>query len=77
MKQKNKRHPRHWLKFGVQIFKLYLNQIEQTSDLVIMSYNKISNIYDRTWTDHMQHLSQEMLNRIPLPKGKKQALQVK
>lgn len=68
MKQKTNSHRKHWMKLGIKILKLYLNQKYQKSDLVNKSYNKISKSYDETWTDHMQHLSQEMLDKLTLPK---------
>lgn len=64
----SKRHTRHWLKLGIHILKLSLKQTEPTSNLIEKSYDEIANSYDEIWTDHMQHLSEEMLSRLSPPK---------
>jgi ubiquinone/menaquinone biosynthesis C-methylase UbiE len=39
----------------------------RTDDLVSDSYNHIAGGYDDAWTDHMRHLSVEMLDRLAPP----------
>jgi len=61
----HKKHVRkHWLKLGCTILKLYFFQKEKTSELIAESYNEIAKTYDATWTNHMQHLSEELINHL-------------
>ncbi|MCK4995926.1 MAG: methyltransferase domain-containing protein, partial [Thermoplasmatales archaeon] len=63
----NKFHRKHWIKLGVQLCKLYLNKKNNQSDLTNLSYNKVSSIYDHTWTNHMQVFSKDMLDGLSFP----------
>lgn len=65
--KENKYHRKHWIKFILQVCKLYLNKKNCQIDLTNLSYNKISNLYDITWTDHMQVFSKDMINRLSVP----------
>jgi ubiquinone/menaquinone biosynthesis C-methylase UbiE len=65
--RENEKHRKHWIKFGWQVCKLYLNKKNNQEDLTNLSYNKISGIYDKIWTTHMQIFSKDMIDRIKLP----------
>lgn len=58
---------KHWIKLGLQICKLYLQNKNNQEKLTTMSYNKISAVYDHKWTDHMNKFSKEMINNINFP----------
>jgi len=58
---------KHWIKLGIQICKLYLQKKNNQEELTNRSYNKISSIYDKKWTDHMNKFSIEMVQRIKFP----------
>jgi ubiquinone/menaquinone biosynthesis C-methylase UbiE len=62
---------KHWIKFGFQICKLYLQEKNTQEELTTRSYNKISSVYDEKWTDHMNKFSIEMIQRIKFPKSGK------
>lgn len=61
------KHRKHWMKFGFQVCKLYLNKKNNQDNLTNLSYNKIADIYDRIWTNHMQVFSKDMIERLTLP----------
>jgi ubiquinone/menaquinone biosynthesis C-methylase UbiE len=70
MIQKNKiynKYQKHWIKFGLKVFKIFTHR-ENSSDIIKLSYNKISDNYDETWTNHMQIFSKEMIDRLSIPK---------
>jgi len=65
--KEKKQHQKHWIKLGIQICKLYLNNKNNQTDLANLSYNKISSEYDLTWTNHIRVFSKDMVNRLSLP----------
>jgi ubiquinone/menaquinone biosynthesis C-methylase UbiE len=69
MKSKNIR--KHWIHLGLRVFRLYFTQKEKTSDLVRKGYTSISRNYDRGWTNHMRHLTDDMLKKLDPPKYSK------
>ena len=69
MKSKNVK--KHWIHLGLRVLILYFTQKEKTSDLVKKGYTSISNNYDKGWTDHMRHLTDDMLNKLDPQKNSK------
>lgn len=67
----HKKYRRYWLKSFFRFFQIYLNNSEDTGELIGQNYDFIANLYDPTWTFHMQKLSGEMVNRLNLKKGEK------
>jgi len=55
---------RRWVALGLRVASLALRPSLQTDDLVSAGYNHIADGYDDAWTDHMRHLSVEMLDRL-------------
>jgi len=60
----NQRPRRRWLALAARVARLAVAQPQRTADLVQASYDAIASGYDTAWTDHMRHLSLEMLDRL-------------
>lgn len=68
---RKKQVKRHWLKLAARMLKLSFSQPEKTSELVCQSYNKVSETYDETWTNHMHDKSLEMIDKLAPENGEK------
>jgi ubiquinone/menaquinone biosynthesis C-methylase UbiE len=64
----NIKNKKHWIKLGFKLFELFILK-ENSSDLVKLSYNNISKNYDKTWTNHMQKFSKDMIDHLDIPKN--------
>jgi ubiquinone/menaquinone biosynthesis C-methylase UbiE len=67
---------KQWIKLGFQICKLYIQKKNNQKNPITLSYNKISSVYDKKWTDHMNNVSMEsfsmeLINRIKFPEAGK------
>ena len=60
---------KHWIRFVFQISRLYLQKKNDQTILTTLSYNKISLIRDKKFTDHMNTYSGEMIGKITFPKN--------
>ncbi|MBN2582027.1 MAG: methyltransferase domain-containing protein [Planctomycetes bacterium] len=58
---------RRWAALGLRVARLSLRPAHVTDHLVSDSYDHIASGYDDVWTDHMRHLSVEMLDRLAPP----------
>lgn len=60
---------RHWMALGWRVLGLLRAPHGRTAELVRRSYDRIAAGYDQAWTDHMRHLSLEMLDRLGVGPG--------
>ncbi len=65
----NKFHRKYLIKLIFQICKLYLQKRNNQEDLTNLSYNKISEIYDLTYTNHVQEFSTDMVSRLNISRN--------
>ncbi len=55
---------KHYLKLLLRIFNLLFIRKSDCNSLVTKSYNRISNDYDATWTNHMRDLTASLIDKI-------------
>jgi ubiquinone/menaquinone biosynthesis C-methylase UbiE len=60
---------RKWFALAARMARLAMRPAAETSGLVVASYDAIASGYDAAWTDHMRHLSLDLLDRLSPPPG--------
>lgn len=65
---KNRKHP---FRFIARLIHLYFSSNDNCQSLVQKSYNRISCDYDRTWTDHMRHKTEALIDKLDIQQGQK------
>jgi ubiquinone/menaquinone biosynthesis C-methylase UbiE len=60
---------RHWVKLGMRLLRLYLNEKHPSTNVIQSGYNEIASVYDTYWTEQMSVLSLDLLKKLNPMKG--------
>jgi ubiquinone/menaquinone biosynthesis C-methylase UbiE len=58
-----------WFKFFWYLFKLYIKQNNDSLSIIKASYDKLSSVYEDTWSSEYWKLSDNLLDRLLIKKG--------
>ena len=61
-------HPK-WLKLFWYLFKLYVKQNQDNISIIKSSYDKLSSVYEDSWSSEYWKLSDNFVNRLLIKKG--------
>ena len=60
---------RHWIKLGMRLLQLYLNEKNPSKNVIQSGYNEVASVYDTYWTQQMSALSLDLLKKLNPLKG--------
>ena len=67
----SKEYRKHPFRLLARMVNLLFSKANRTNDFVQKSYDRISAGYDDVWTEHMQDLSQQLIDRMQIKQGDK------